>query len=142
MCCVWECTWCLWCGLWCSVVGGRGVFGVCVWCAVRVVRHAEKTWKKTACGFRHASVCTFKTSLCVQATSPHVRMHVDVAPVHTGTFRTQNGQQRVIMWPQRFTKRNERILNHYKFKNRSRRTCSRFLQSFALPDEAVKLQLS
>ena len=26
LCCVWECMWCLWCG----VVGGRGVFGVCL----------------------------------------------------------------------------------------------------------------
>ena len=29
----------------------------------------------------------------------------------------------------------------FKFEKRSRTTCSRFLQSFALPDKAVKLQL-
>ena len=33
-------------------------------------------------------------------------------------------------------------LAHFQFENRSRTTCSRFLQSFAFPDEAVQLQLS
>ena len=31
-------------------------------------------------------------------------------------------------------------LTHSRFENRSRTTCPRFLQSFALPDEAVELQ--
>ena len=31
---------------------------------------------------------------------------------------------------------------HFQFDNRSTKTCSRFLQSFALPDEAVQLKLS
>ena len=33
-------------------------------------------------------------------------------------------------------------LTHFQFENRSRTTCSRFLQSFALPDKVVQLQLS
>ena len=33
-------------------------------------------------------------------------------------------------------------LTHFQFENRSRTTCSRFLLSFALHDEAVQLQLS
>ena len=33
-------------------------------------------------------------------------------------------------------------LTHFQFENRSRTTCSRFLQSFASPDEAVDLQVS
>ena len=40
---------------------------------------------------------------------------------------------------QRFTKRNPCIFRSFKLENRSRTTCSRFLQSFALPDEAVQL---
>ena len=56
--CVWECMWCLWC-VWCVRVCGVVLLVV----VVRVgVRHAEKPLKKTVCGFRHASVCTFKTS--------------------------------------------------------------------------------
>ena len=38
--------------------------------------------------------------------------------------------------------RNPWIFPISKFENKSRTTCSRFLQSFALPDEAVKLQFS
>ena len=33
-------------------------------------------------------------------------------------------------------------LTHFQFENRPTITCSRVLQSFALPDEAVELQLS
>ena len=58
------------------------VFVVCV-C---VSRHAGKRWKKTVCGFKNASVCTFKTSPCVPATRPHVETHVDVLPAHTVAF--------------------------------------------------------
>ena len=51
-----------------------------------------------------------------------------------------NGPRRGIHVSQRFTKRNPCILHIFKFENRFRTTCSRFLQSFALPDEAVQLQ--
>ena len=37
LCCVWECMWCLWCGRWFGVAGGRGVSLVCVWCVPRRV---------------------------------------------------------------------------------------------------------
>ena len=65
-CCVWLWLW-LW--LWCV----RGV----VWCGVVC---GVTRWK--------TPVCRFKTSLCVPATRPHVFTHVDVLPVHTGTFWT------------------------------------------------------
>ena len=52
-----------------------------------VLRHDEKMWKKNECGFKNASVCTFKTSTCMPAPRVHVFRHVRVVPVHTGTFR-------------------------------------------------------
>ena len=60
------------------------VFGVCL--CVCVLRHCEKREKKTLCGFKNASVCTFKTSPCVPAPRAHVFQHVRVVLVHTGTF--------------------------------------------------------
>ena len=53
-----------------GLVGGRGVFGVCV------LRHAEKNWKKTYLASKNASVCTFTTSPCVPAPRAHVVTHV------------------------------------------------------------------
>ena len=39
------------------------------------------------CGLEgEEGVCTFKTSPCVPAPRAHVEKHVDVVPVHTGTF--------------------------------------------------------
>ena len=76
---------------------GRGVVVVvvCVWCVcvcvcscVCVCVCAEKNVEKPVCGFKNASVCTFKTSQCVPAPRAHVFQHVRVEPVHTGTFRT------------------------------------------------------
>ena len=41
------------------------------------------------CGLEgEEGVCTFKTSPCVPAPRAHVEKHVDVVPVHTGTFWT------------------------------------------------------
>ena len=54
------------------------MFGVCVCCGT-----LKKTWKKTVCGFRNGSVCTFKTSPCVPAPRAHV--FFDVLNAHTGT---------------------------------------------------------
>ena len=53
-------VWCWW--SWC-------VFGVRVWCAVCGAAR-EKTVGKPVSGFRHASVCTFKTSPCVHSKRP------------------------------------------------------------------------
>ena len=54
---------------------------------VCVMRHAEKTWKKTCVDLdtplrvciQNVPVCTSKTSTCFE--------HLDVLPVHTETFR-------------------------------------------------------
>ena len=53
---------------------------------------------------------------------------------------TKNSPRRVITWPHRFTESNHWMLAMFKFEKRSRTTCSRLLQSFALPDKAVKQQ--
>ena len=55
---------------------------------------------------------------------------------------TKKSPRTVLSCPREVHQRNCWILPIFKFENRSRTTCSRFLQSFALPDEAVKLQLS
>ena len=89
--------------------------------------------------------------------------NVHVVPVHTGTFlnvhteafwmdtRRTGGSSPVLLAKfahvgsslgPRGPPKKRKNLNHLNFENRSRKTCSRFLQSFALPDEAVELQLS
>ena len=61
--------------------------------------------------------------------------------VRIGPKCLRNSPRRVITWPHRFTESNHWMLPMFKFEKRSRTACSRFLQSFALPDKAVKLQL-
>ena len=56
-------------------------------------------------------------------------------------FCLKNSPRGVITWPHRFTESNHWMLPMFKFENRLRTTCSRFLQSFALPDKPVKQQL-
>ena len=129
---------------------------VCVvWCGVcRVVWHAENP----RVPIQNASVCTFKTSPCMPATrrtcfSTCARgTHGDVLNVHTESVLSlhtaviassayQNLPTLNCHVLQRFTESNHWMLPMFKFENRSRTTFSRFLQSFSLPDKAVKLQL-
>ena len=66
----------------------------------------------------------------------------EVVTPHTHTaHRTKMAHVELSRALQRFTKV---AIGCYplEFENRSRTTCSRFLQSFALPDEPVELQLS
>ena len=117
---------CLWCGLWCVVVA----------VALRV-------------SIENVPACTFKTSLCAGT-------HGDVSNVHTGTFSMdtrraggvivssayQNFAHVGLSRASEVHQRNPTFFPIFKFKNRSRTTCSPFLQSFALPDKVVQLQLS
>ena len=77
-------------------------------------------------------------------TTTHTHTHHNThTPEHTDTRQlTKIWPHRVITSPQRFTKRNFWIFPILKFENRSRTTCSRFLQAFALPDKAVQFQMS
>ena len=56
---------------------------------------------------------------------------------------TKKSSRRVLTWPQtEVQQRTPWILHIFKFENRSRTTCPRFLQSFALPGKAVQFQQS
>ena len=137
---------------------------VCVWCVCVVVLlcvvvcHAEKHpcvhSKRLRVNVQNVSVCTGTTRTCFSACARGADMHGDVLNLHTEAFSSlhtggrrqfslpKNHARRVITWPHRFTESNHWMLPMFKFEKRSRTTCSRFLQSFALPNKTVKLQLS
>ena len=84
------------------------------------------------------------------------RTHGDVLNVHTGTLNKHTGAREGVNvsaahqnWPtlgyhvpQKFTESDHWMLPILQFENRSRTTRYRVLQSFVLPAEAFKLQLS
>ena len=133
---------------------------MCVFVCLCVCCGTLKNEEKTVCGFKNASVCTFKTSPCMPAPRAHVSTHVRVVPVHTETFRTytrgrfestHGGQGFIVSSAnqnlptymgyhglQRFTK--ETFGSVLFCENRLRTTRARFLRSFALPDKAVQFQ--
>ena len=152
MFCVLFCGVCCW---WsCCVFGGRVCVCVCV--CLCVLRHAEKNVEKTVCGFKNASVCTFKMSPCMPAhTRRHVFQHVHAWCRYTReTFRTCTrrrylnfhtrgaGGHRRFCLPVGCTTETLGSFPIFKFEKRLRTTCPRFLQSFALTEKAVQLQLS
>ena len=55
---------------------------------------------------------------------------------------TKKSPRRILTCAREVHQRNPWMLPTLKFENRSRTTCSRFLQSFALPDKVVQLQFS
>ena len=147
VCCVW--VWVFVCGCW-----------LCTW-----------SWWSVRCGtlrnpvcpltkrlhvyVRNVTVCTGTTRTCVSTCARGARTHGDVLNVHTEASGVDTGSHRQFclarkahvqfsLAPERFTKRNERILPiFFEFgRSVSRTTCSRFPQSFPLPDEAVQLKLS
>ena len=83
------------------------------------------------CGFKNASVCTFNTSPSPRAHGGQGGHRQFCLPkfAHVGLSRASDVHRR-----------NPWIFPIFKFEKRSRTTCSRFLQSFALPDEAVQFQ--
>ena len=113
-------------------------------------------WKPSV-STHNVPVCPSQTSPCVPAPRAHVETHVRLVLLHTGTFRmyprrkaggslsvllTKICPHRFITWPRGSPKSNHKILQISSVRIRSRTTRARFLQSFALPDEAVELQLS
>ena len=139
-----------------GVVGGRGV---CLCVAAR-----WKTWKKPCVDSKTPPrVHSRRPPPCMPATRAHVFQHVRVVPVHTGTFCTYtrvvlNGHTggrklssvlltkicpRMVITCCRGSPKNLLDLSHFQvFENRTRATRSRFLHSFAVPDQAVQFQLS
>ena len=83
------------------------------------------------CGTLKNPVCTFRTQ---QRTTQHARCHRQFCLpkfAHVGCSLDHRGSPKKPL-----------DLTHVQLENRSRTTCSRFLQSFALPDKVVQLQLS
>ena len=132
-------------GVWCVVC-----LLVCVWSVCNAAWHAGKP-----------PVCRFKTSPCVRSkrlrvyrqnarmlnrcarfAGTHPRRlectHVGVLDGHTERGHRQfclprEAHGEFSLAPERFTKETLGSYSFVKFENRSRTTCSRFLQSFALP---------
>ena len=135
----------------CCVVGVVSGGVVCVRCGVLC-----DTLKNPRVSVQNVPLFTFKTSPCVHSRRAHVQTHVRVVPVHTGTFGTDtrragevivgSANQNLTTWCYHLTpevhQRNPWILYIFLFENKSNTARSRFLQSFALPDKVVQLQLS
>ena len=124
-----------------------------------VVWHAE-----------NLSVCPSKTPQCVHSKWPRVyghhahrlktcargaRTHGAILNVHREAFwmntRGKGAHRQFCLpkfahvWLSRAPEVHQKKpldVTHFQFENRSNTACSRFFQSFALPDEAVELQLS
>ena len=91
------------------------------------------------CGFKNASVCTFKTSPCMPAPRAHVFQHVRVVYVlnrhteaflnpHTGGRRQfclrSKAHVEVLLGHREVHQRNSWLdQTHFQFENRSRTTC-------------------
>ena len=123
-----ECVW--WCGV-CGVCGG-------VWCG---------TLEKNRVSIPNVPVCTGTTRSCVTGRFEYTRTGGEVR----GGGGEGGGPPSVLLtkicphWDItccRGSPKEPLDVTHFQFENRSRITRSRVLQSFALPDEAVELQLS
>ena len=154
--CVGVCCWCVLC------VG----VGVRVWLLVvyvvvveRAVWHAEKphvsTHKTPPCvrskrprvHQHHAHMCFNMCAWCRYTRGRIERTHGGVLSGHTESspvLLTKNSPRAVLTCPRYFHQKERKNLTHFfEFGRRvSRSTCSRFLQSFPSPDEAVQLKLS
>ena len=122
-----------------------------VWCG---------TLKNPVCRFKTPRCVHSKTSPCMQAQHAHMLFSMWAWCWHTRgrfecthgkRFESRHGGHRQFCLPRtahvglslgaKFTESNHWMLPMFKFEKRSRTTCSRFLQSFALPDKTVKQQL-
>ena len=131
---------CVRCGVvWCGVV----------WCGM--VTHAEKlpcVRSQRPRVYRHQShICKHMRTCCQCKQERFDRTHGHVLNGHTAWGREGHRQFCLPKFAHKGSshapdihRKNHRMLPMFKFENRSRTTCPRFLQSFALPDEAVQLQ--
>ena len=105
----------------------------------------------------HAHMCYHMRAWCRYTRGRFERTHGGVSNLHTGEGGREEEEERrggsssvllVKMARVEFSRASEvhrkkpLDLNHFQFENRSRTTCPRVLQSFAVPDQAVELQLS
>ena len=128
-------SWCCW---W-----SWSVF-VCVCCGTLKKRGKTRVWiqKRLRVYIQNVPVCTCTTRTCVETCARGAGTHGDVLNVHGA-----QGQFCLLkfahVWLSRASEVHQRkfwILPIFKFENRLRTTCPRFLQSFALLDKAVQFQ--
>ena len=120
---------------------------VCVFVCACVCCGTLKNVEKPVCGFKNASVCTFKTSLCMPAPRVNVFQHVRVVPAYVLNGHTESRavSSSVLLGSSlgpRGPPNKPMDLTHFQFENKSRATRCRFLQSFAVPDKAIQFQQS
>ena len=118
---------------------------VSVWCCGRVVVlccvvlcvRCGVLCRVVLCGTMETSMCTW----CGHTQGRFERTHGDVLDGHTGTrwchrqFCLPKICPHGVLTCPRGPPKKPLDLSHFQFENRSRTTCSRFLQSFALPVE-------
>ena len=131
----WRCWW-----SWC----------VCV--CLRVLRHRLKTppcvhSERLRVYQHHAHMCFNMSAWCRYTRGRFESTHGDVLNGHTEGKRSSPVLLTRIcrVWLSRASEVHQRnfwIFPIFKFENRLRTTCPRFLQSFALPDKAVQFQQS
>ena len=157
-----------WCVLLVCVVG---VCWVWVWVFVCGCWLCTWSWWSVRCGTLRNPVCPHKTPPCVRSKRPRVhrhhahmcfnmcawcrytrgrieRTHGGVLSGHTESspvLLTKKSPRTVLTCTREVHQKERKNLTHFfEFgRSASRTTCSRFLQSFPLPDEAVvELKLS
>ena len=109
------------------------------------------TRNKSTC-IKHVDLLPVHTGTCFE------RTHGSVLNLHTGVggegrgegeegrgsspvLLTKQGPRGVFTFPREVHQKQPLDLTHMTFESKSRTTCHRFLQSFAIPDKSVPLQL-
>ena len=134
------------------------VFGVCVWCAVCVLRHAAKKWKNPSVWIptrlrvyiqnvsMYAGTSRTCVSTCARCRYTRVRFECTHGGVfeytHEGGRRQRKAHVEFSLGPREVHQRNPWIIHIFKFEKTSRTTCPRFLRSAALPAKTVQFPLS
>ena len=137
---------CVWCGVvWCGEV-------CAVWCGT-LKTPCRRLKNASVCRFKNVPVYAGNTRTCFSACARVAGIHGDVLNLHTEAFLSPHtGGRRQFCLPKfahvglsldpRGPPKKPLDLTRFQLENRSRTSCSRFLKSFALPDEAVQLQLT
>ena len=143
---------CFCCGVWCVWRVCVCVFVLCVVVCVRCgVVCGVTHWKKPCVESARPLVYVQHVPVCTGTTHPHKG---NVLILHTGEREgerreTKGGSPSVLLteicphWLSRAPdvhRKKRKNLTHFQYENSLRTTCS--LQSFALPDKVVQLQLS
>ena len=117
-----------------------------------VVKCLKTPWARYGLKMHTGCVCHIHHragTMCAWCRYTRVRFEC----THGGVFESTHGwsspvlfakksSRRVLTWPQRGSPKKPLDHTHFQFETRSRTTCPRFIQSFALPDKAVQCPLS